>query len=375
VWVNGDDAVPRGLAVASAIILRLIVVVGGLYLLGIAAGKLLVVVLPLVVALLLATLLAPPARRLERRGWPPGLAAALMTLGATCFLLGLLAVVIPSFIAQAPDLRDRVQDGTRELASLLSPLGLAADDVNGMIDSALADLESNRGRIAGGVVTASLLVTQWAAAILLCLVLCFFFVKDGRRLWSWTLDLCGEGKRDEVEAIGRRSWEVLSSYVRGVAFVALVDAVLIGAGLLALGVPLAVPLTVLTYLAAFFPIVGAVLAGAAAMLVALVTNGIPTALAIGALILVVQQLEGNFLYPVVVGKRLSLHPVAILIALGAGGVLGGIAGAFLSVPVAAVGAAILELSRERRVAERTVLLPSDVPEPESEPELVSPGRG
>ena len=374
-WVNGDDAVPRGLAVASAIILRLIVVVGGLYLLGIAAGKLLVVVLPLVVALLLATLLAPPARRLERRGWPPGLAAALMTLGATCFLLGLLAVVIPSFIAQAPDLRDRVQDGTRELASLLSPLGLAADDVNGMIDSALADLESNRGRIAGGVVTASLLVTQWAAAILLCLVLCFFFVKDGRRLWSWTLDLCGEGKRDEVEAIGRRSWEVLSSYVRGVAFVALVDAVLIGAGLLALGVPLAVPLTVLTYLAAFFPIVGAVLAGAAAMLVALVTNGIPTALAIGALILVVQQLEGNLLYPVVVGKRLSLHPVAILIALGAGGVLGGIAGAFLSVPVAAVGAAILELSRERRVAERTVLLPSDVPEPESEPELVSPGRG
>jgi predicted PurR-regulated permease PerM len=126
--------------------------------------------------------------------------------------------------------------------------------------------------------------------------------------------------------------------------------VFIGAALLIAGVPMALPLIVLTFLAAFFPIVGATAAGAAAVLVALVSNGVPTALAILAVILLVQQLEGNVFYPIVVGRRLQLHAVAILLALAAGGVLAGVAGAFLAVPIAAVTSAVLDYVRERREA-------------------------
>ena len=150
----------------------------------------------------------------------------------------------------------------------------------------------------------------------------------------------------------------VSAYVRGVATVALVDAMLIGLVLVVLGVPLAVPLIVLTFLAAFFPIIGAVLAGVAAVLVALVANGVgDRASSSAAAIIAVQQIEGNVLYPLVVGRRLSLHPVAVLLALTAGGMLGGVAGAFLAVPVAAVGAAMLEFSREHRRASTPVVLP------------------
>ena len=141
--------------------------------------------------------------------------------------------------------------------------------------------------------------------------------------------------------------------MQGVFLVATIDAVLIGAALLIVGVPVALPLIVLTFVAAFFPIVGAFTAGAAAVLVALVANGLPAALVIFAVIVLVQQLEGNVFYPVVVGRKLQLHPVGILLALTAGGVLAGVAGAFLAVPLAAVGAAVLGYMRERREARQS----------------------
>jgi predicted PurR-regulated permease PerM len=140
---------------------------------------------------------------------------------------------------------------------------------------------------------------------------------------------------------------VLSTYMRGVALVATIDAFFIGAAIAVLGVPLVFPLTVLTFVAAFFPIVGAVVAGAAAVMVALVANGVPTALVLLVVIIVVQQLEGNVFYPVVVGPKLALHPVAILLSLAVGGVIAGLAGAFLAVPVMAVAGRTLQYMRER----------------------------
>ena len=210
------------------------------------------------------------------------------------------------------------------------------------------------------MLTGALMLTQWAAAALLTLVLTFFFVKDGARLWDWVVCFFHDDKRPYVAEVGERAWSVLSAYVRGVFVVALVDATLIGLVLVVLGVPLAVPLIVLTFLAAFFPIIGSVLAGVAAVLVALVANGFATAVVVTAAIVAVQQLEGNVLYPVLVGRRLSLHPVAILLALTAGGILGGVAGAFLAVPVAAVGAAILEFGREHQARTTSVALPDRV---------------
>jgi predicted PurR-regulated permease PerM len=349
--LKGDDAVPRGLAVASAITLRLLIVVAGVVLLARGASRLMMVVLPVIIALLLTTLLQPAARWLEARRWRPAPASAAVTLAALLVFFGLWALIIPGVLSQSDDLFTNVQDGARQAAGVLEPLGVGREDVDKAIDDGLSSVQGSA--VANEVMTGAILLTQWAAAVILIVVLTFFFVKDGSRLWDWILELVHEDRQPVLREVGERSWGALSAYVQGVFLVATIDAVLIGAALLILGVPVAVPLIVLTFVAAFFPIVGAFVAGAAAVLVALVANGLGAALVMLAVIVAVQQLEGNVFYPVVVGRKLQLHPVGILLALTAGGVLAGVVGAFLAVPVAAVTGAVLNYTRERREARQT----------------------
>ena len=349
--IKGDDAVPRGLAVASAITLRLLIVAGGVILVALGAARMMMVVLPVIISLLLATLLVPAARRLEDRGWRPAPAAATVTALALLVFFGLWALIIPGVLSQSDDLFINVQDGARQAVSVLEPLGVGREDVDKAIEDGLSSVQG--GAVANEVLSGAVLLTQWAAAVILIVVLTFFFVKDGARLWDWVLELFHEDRQPVLREVGERSWGALSAYVQGVFLVATIDAVLIGAALLIAGVPVAMPLIVLTFIAAFFPIVGAFVAGAAAVLVALVANGLGTALAILAVIVAVQQLEGNVFYPVVVGRKLQLHPVGILLALTAGGVLAGVVGAFLAVPVAAVTGAVLHYTRERREARQS----------------------
>jgi predicted PurR-regulated permease PerM len=346
----GDDAVPRGLAVTSAVTLRVIIVIGGIVLLGLFAKLMMVVVLPVIIAVLLATLLAPMAAWLRRR-FGPGLSSFLPVVLAFVVFVGLWGLVIPPFVSQVPDLVDNVQRGAGEVADFAKPLGISAADVDGAIDKARDQLSS--GQAAGQVLSGALLITQWAAAVVLIAVLTFFFLKDGTQLRDWMVSLFAEERRPVLREVLGRAWDALAAYVQGVFLVATIDAVLIGAALFAVGVPIAFPLIVLTFLAAFFPVVGSIVAGAACVLVALVSNGPGAALIILIAIVAVQQLEGNVFYPVVVGKRLRLHPVAILLALTAGAVLAGVAGAFLAIPVAAVISAVLDFMRERRASERT----------------------
>ena len=348
---SGDDAVPRGLAVVSAVTIRVVIVIGGVVLLGLFAKRMMVVVLPVIIALLLATLLIPAARWLERRRFPPRLAAFLVVLLATLVFVGLWALIIPGFVSQVPDLMDSVRDGAGQVASIGEPLGLSSREVRTGIDDAVASLKDSGN--AEHVLSGALIVGQWAAAIVLIVVLTFFFVKDGRQLWDWIVGLFAEHRRATLDEVGERAWAALAAYVQGVVLVATIDAILIGLALVLVGVPMALPLVVLTFLAAFFPIVGAVLAGAAAVLVALVTNGLVAAIVVGVVILLVQQLEGNVFYPVVVGRRLRLHPVAVLLALTAGAVLAGVAGAFLAIPVAAVTSAVLDFMREQQASRRS----------------------
>jgi predicted PurR-regulated permease PerM len=349
----GDDAVPRGLAVASAVTLRLLIVFGGIALLALAAQKMLLVVLPFIIALLLSTLLAPLARWLEHRGFRPAPAAVVAVLLAVTVFAGLWALIIPAAVGQGDELGSRVQEGAGQVADVLKPIGVDSSD----LDRAVAQASATARHQA---LPAAMLAAQWAGAIVLIVVLTFFLVKDGRRIWEWVVELFHESRQPALDEVGRRAWDALATYVRGVFLVATIDAVCIGAGLLLVGVPMALPLIVLTFIAAFFPIVGATVAGAAAVLVALVSNGVAAALIVLAVILLVQQLEGNVFYPVVVGRRLQLHPVAILLALTAGGVLAGVAGAFLAVPVAAVTSAVLDLVRQRREGRQqdAVLSPS-----------------
>jgi putative heme transporter len=349
--LKGDDAVPHGLAVASAVTLRLLIVAGGVVLLAMAASRLMMVVLPVIISVLLTTLLAPGARWLEARGWRPAPAAALLTFVALLVFVGMWALIIPGVLSQSDDLFTNLEDGAGQAVSVLEPLGVGRADVDGAIDEALSSVQGKA--VANEVLTGAVLLTKWAAAVILIVVLTFFFVKDGNRLWEWMLELFHEDRQPMLREVGARSWGALSAYVQGVFLVATIDAVLIGAALLIVGVPVAMPLIVLTFVGAFFPVVGAFVAGAAAVLVALVANGLGAALVILAVIVAVQQLEGNVFYPVVVGRRLQLHPVGILLALTAGGVVAGVVGAFLAVPIAAVTGAVLNYMRERREARQT----------------------
>ncbi len=344
--MKGDDAVPRGLAVASAVTLRVGIVVGGLVLVALGASRMMMVVLPVIIAVLLTTLLLPGMRWLQARHWRPAPAAAAMTLLAVIVFFGLWAAIVPGVLSQSDDLFANVQDGAGQAVGVLEPLGIGRADVDRAIDKGLSSVRG--GAVTNEILTGAVLLTQWAAAVILIVVLTFFFLKDGRKLWEWVLELFHEDRQPMLREVGKRSWGALSAYVQGVFLVATIDAVLIGSALLIVGVPVAMPLIVLTFVAAFFPVVGAFVAGAAAVLVALVANGAGAALVILAVIIAVQQLEGNVFYPVVVGRKLQLHPVGILLALTAGGVLAGVVGAFLAVPIAAVTGAVLNYTRERR---------------------------
>ncbi|MFP5450454.1 MAG: AI-2E family transporter [Thermoleophilia bacterium] len=174
----------------------------------------------------------------------------------------------------------------------------------------------------------------------LTVVLLFFFLKDGARMWEWLARRAGADARPHVLEAGARAWWALGGYMRGQAIIAAVDAFFIGIGILVLGVPFAVPLIALTFIASFFPIVGATVAGAAAVLVALADGGVVTALMMLAVVVGVQQTEGNVLEPVLMSRTAHLHPVVVLMALGAGGALAGLVGAFLAVPVAAAATAV-----------------------------------
>lgn len=354
---KGDDAVPRGLAVASAVTLRVAIVAAGVVIVAMAAAKMILVVLPVIIAVLLTTLLTPPHRWLLAHGWRPAPAAFASVLTAVVVFFGLWALIIPGVVSQTDELFSSVQRGFSEAIGILEPLGLGRADVNRAIDEALATIEGRA--VADEVLTGAVLLTKWAAGVVLIVVLCFFFLKDGERLSNWVLELFHEDRQPILHEVGVRSWSALSSYVQGVFLVASLDAVLIGIAIIAVGVPVALPLIVLTFVAAFFPIIGAFVAGAAAVLVALVANGPAAALVIFVVIVAVQQLEGNVFYPVVVGRKLRLHPVGILLALTAGGVVAGVAGAFLAVPIAAVTSAVLDFTRERREARQreSVLAP------------------
>ena len=340
------DGVPRGLAVAAAITWRVLLLAFAAVAIGYVAGKLLLVVVPVIVALLLATLLVPLAHRLRDRGMHERAASLLVVVTGIALIAVLLTLIVPPFVSELSALGTSVEKGSRKAGQLLRPLGVSQAEVDKAIDDGVKSLKDGGGKkLTGGAVTGALAALNLLAAVLLTLVLTFFFVKDGRRMWEWITGLFGPRRRAGADELGERVWRVLTAYVHGVALVALIDSILIGITLLIVGVPLAMPLTVLTFLAAFFPVVGAVTVGAAAVLVALVAKGAVAALVVGAVILIVQQLDGNVLQPVLVGRRLELHPVVVLLALTAGGIIAGLVGAFVAVPLAAVAGAVISFAR------------------------------
>lgn len=318
--------------------LRFLLIAGAVTVVGYALVHLRLVVVPLIVAILVSTLLVPPTRWLCRRGMPRA-PAVLVVLAAALTIFGTaIALIAPAVVSELGTLGERVKEGIDTVTAYVAsgPFGLTEDEVDRLVTRVSAQAQGGAGSVAQGVVNASLLAVEVFTGLVLAVVLTFFLVYDGAGVWRWIVGLVPSPRQDDVERFGTQAWTALSGYVRGVAIVALVDALAIGLALVLIGVPLVVPLAVLTFLAAFIPLIGAVVAGSVAALVALVTNGVVAALLVVGAVTLIQQLEGDFLYPVVVGRAISLHAIAILLSVTAGGVLLGVVGAALAVPVAAV---------------------------------------
>lgn len=318
-----------------------LVVAAGVVAATIGLAQLRVVVLAVIISLLVASVLIPPVERLQRAGLPRMVATWVLLVGATGLVGGLIALLAPTVVDEFADLGPTLVDGVDEVENWLvdGPLGLSSQQITNYRSQIGDQLSSGGGGLTSGLLSGAVLVGEVVAGLLLAIVLVFFFVKDGPRICQFCLDQVRPADQDLARSLGRRIWSTLSGYVRGLALVGLVDGTIIGVGLALIGVPLVAPLALLVFVGSFFPLVGAVVAGGIATLVALVSGGFSDALLTLGVVVLVQQVEGNLLAPLVLGRAVRLHPVVILTALTAGAVIGGIAGAFLGVPVAAVVAA------------------------------------
>ncbi|HEX2058152.1 MAG TPA: AI-2E family transporter [Actinomycetota bacterium] len=341
--------VPRLLALTAAYSWRFLVVVAAALVFVYVFVTLRLIVIPIVVALLISTLLVPLAERLRRRGLPSLLATWIVFAGSIGVLAGLVSLVAPAIAGEVDNLGRDVKKGTEDVLAWLTegPLDLSRADIDRYIDQAAEQLRERQSSIVSGAFRGAYVVAEVIVGILLTAVVTFFFLKDGTRIATALLEMFPERRHDDIRAVGQRSWETLTAYIRGTAVVGLVDAVAIGGTMLVLGVPLVAPIAVITFFAAFFPLVGAVVAGVIAALVALVTTGFVPALILAAATIVVQQVEGDVVQPIVLGRAVRLHPLVILLSLTAGGIVAGIAGAFLAVPVAAVAAVAVAHLRGR----------------------------
>ncbi|MCX4702474.1 AI-2E family transporter [Streptomyces sp. NBC_01352] len=312
-------------------------------------GRMWSVVWPLIVGLLLTTLTWPVARFLRRRGWRPALAASVVTVSFLVVVGGVVALIAVPVASQSGELTDGVVEGIQKLREWAAgpPLNIEDAQITKAVDTAVARAQDGLGSMVGTVVTGVSTVVNGVVTAVLALFLMFFFLKDGPRFLPWLARQLPGRLATDVPTVAARSWDTLGAFVRSQAAVGLLDAVLIGLGLWIVGVPLVLPLAVLTFVSAFVPIVGALFAGFVAVLIALVSNGLTDALIVLAIIIVVQQLEGNVFQPMIQSRGLGLHAAVILLAVTLGGNVAGIGGSLIAVPITALIAVVWNYVREQ----------------------------
>jgi len=331
--------VPHGLRLAAGWSWRLLVLVGAAAVVLWLVGLLRMVFIPLAIALLLTALLAPAVRRLRQRAhFPRSLAAATVLVGGLIVVAATLTLVITQFVSGFPALVAKSTDGIRQIQSWLQtgPLHLSNQQLTGTADAAQQWLNAHRDVLAGGALSTAGTAVEMLASAFLVLFATFFFLRDGARIWRFLVGLLPRAAREPMARAGEQSWLTLAAYVRATVLVAFIDAVGIGLALVIFRVPFALPLAALVFLSSFVPVVGATVSGAVAVLVALVTRGALIALVILIAVVMVQQLEGHVLQPLIMGRAVALHPLAVIVAIATGVVLAGIVGALVAVPIVAV---------------------------------------
>jgi len=339
------QAASRTLAIASW---RFLLITAAVVVLGYVLGRLWSILLPIVLGLLIATVLWPATRFLRNHRWPPALAASTVLVAALALLGGIIAAIAPSVANQVTELADAATAALQDVQDWLQgpPLNLGEDQIGEAVDSVINSIQGNAQNIAGYALTGASAVGNSLINLVLALVLVFFFLKDGPRWVPWLSAQTGPKAARHVAALSYKTWATLSEFIRQQALVGFIDAFFIGIGLWILGVPLVLPLAVLTFFGGFIPIIGAFVAGAFAVLIALVSNGFTTALIVLAIVILVQQIEGNVLQPIIQGRGFNLHAAVVILAVTAGSSLAGIIGAFLSVPVAAIIAVVYRYIRD-----------------------------
>jgi predicted PurR-regulated permease PerM len=334
-----------------------------------------VIVVPIALALMLTALMLPAVDFLDRRGAPRGGAVTLVLLSGLAIVGGILAFVVSQFVIGLPDLTAQVTQSIETVRTWLveGPLHLSREQIDNAGDAAIEALRNNQERLTSGALSTAATVTEIVTGAFLVLFMLIFFLHGGRNIWQFVTKIFPPHVQERVREAGRAGFGSLIGFVRATFLVALVDAVGIGTGLAIMGVPLALPLASIVFLGAFIPLVGAVIAGFLAVVVALIAKGFLYALITVGLVIAVQQLEGHVLQPLVMGRAVSIHPLAVVIAIAGGGVLAGIVGALLAVPtVAFLNSAVRVLLARVPEAEQAAQESEEAPMIEAEPDEVSP---
>jgi predicted PurR-regulated permease PerM len=349
-----DESVTPFVRKTAAWSWRLLVIFAAIVAVLWTVKKLEVIVVPVALATLLAALLLPVVDFLDRRGAPRGGAVTLVLLGGIAVVGGILTFVVSQFIEGAPALVEQVSTSFKGVGDWLTqgPLHLNQEQIESARTSAVEALKNNQEKLTSGALSTAGTVTEIVTGALLVLFTLIFVLHGGRNIYGFVTKIFPENVRERVRDAGRAGFRSLIGYVRATFLVALVDAIGIGTGLAIMGVPLALPLASLVFLGAFIPLVGAVVAGFFAVVVALIAKGWIYALITLGLIIAVQQLEGHVLQPLVMGRAVSIHPLAVVLAIAGGGVLAGIVGALLAVPtVAFLNSAVRVLAAREPAAE------------------------
>ncbi|MFF4502112.1 AI-2E family transporter [Streptomyces sp. NPDC001401] len=332
------QAVPWSVRVAAEAGWRLLVLAGTVWVLMRVISAVQLVVFAFVVALLITALLQPTVARLKSYGVPRGPATALTAIFGFV-VLGLLGWFVTWQVMENIDnLSNQIQNGIDDLRNWLlkSPFHVTDKQINQIAKNLREAVGANTDQITSAGLEGVTVVVEALTGILLTFFSTLFLLYDGRRIWEWTLKLVPAAARPGVAGAGPRAWRTLTAYVRGTVLVALIDAIFIGLGIYFLDVPMAVPLAVFIFLFSFIPLVGAVASGALAVVVALVTQGVFTAVMTLVVVLAVQQIEGHILQPFILGRAVRVHPLAVVLSVAAGGMVAGIGGAVVAVPLVAV---------------------------------------
>ncbi|MFE2063523.1 AI-2E family transporter [Streptomyces sp. NPDC059467] len=341
-------AVPWAVRVAAEAGWRLLVLAGTVWVLMRVISSVQLVVFAFVIALLVTALLQPTVARLCRYGMPRGPATALTAI-LGFVVIGLMGwFVIWQVMENTDTLSNQIQSGIDDLRDWLlkSPFHVTDKQINQIAKNLREAIGANTDQITSFGLEGVQVVVEALTGILLVFFSTLFLLYDGARIWQWFLKLVPSAAREGVAGAGPRAWRTLTAYVRGTVLVALIDAICIGLGIYFLNVPMAVPLAVFIFLFSFIPLVGAVASGALAVVVALVTQGVFTAVMTLAVVLAVQQIEGHILQPFILGRAVRVHPLAVVLSVAAGGMVAGIGGAVVAVPLVAVSNTVVSYLRQ-----------------------------